>query len=136
MKIKNFIKSTWEVPQNAIGAFIQKICKAELYTTYEDANVYCWNCHNGLSLGKHIFVPSSFNETPPDNLSSARWNFIMHEYGHTLQSKRLGWFYLPAIVLPSMIWLAFFGGYRRKTGTSYYDFYTEKWANKLGGVDR
>ena len=57
---------------------------------------------------------------------------IKHEYGHTIQSKYLGWLYLPVIALPSLIWAGFFGWYREDNGIDYYDFYTEKWANKLG----
>ena len=40
---------------------------------------------------------------------------------------------LPVIGLPSFIWAA--GGWKRKKKKgSYFDFYTESWADRLGGV--
>jgi hypothetical protein len=37
------------------------------------------------------------------------------------------------IGLPSIIWNKFFAEYRKQNKVSYYDFWVEKWANKLGG---
>ena len=133
MKFKEFIKATWEFPQNALGFIVNRIYKATPYTTYKDANVYSWKQNGGMSLGKYIFVP--FENTIDPTLYGIQ-EYIKHEYGHTIQSKYLGWFYLLVIGLPSIIWCSCFEGYRVRTGKSYYDFYTESWANKLGGVDR
>lgn len=135
MKIKNFIKATWELPQNVLGAIVKNVCKAELYTTYKDANVYCWGIYSAMSLGKYIFFPSYYKETPPENMHPSILHTIKHEYGHTVQSHYLGWFYLLVIGAPSLIWAWCFDKYRVRTKTSYYDFYTEKWANQLGGVE-
>lgn len=135
-----FIKATWELPQNALGSIVKKVCKATSYGTYKDAEVYTWHIPGGMSLGKYIFVP--FETDGLMYYDDSRYyradyveNFIKHEYGHTIQSKYLGWFYLLVIGLPSLIWAQCFEGYRQKNNVSYYDFYTEKWANKLGGVD-
>ena len=145
MKFLNFIKATWELPQNTLGAIVKKVCKAQplrCYANYKDANVYSWNIPGGISLGKYIFVPFTFNGIGYSSINGdyapIRYvdNFIKHEYGHTVQSKYLGWFYLLVIGAPSLIWAQCFEEYRQKTGKSYYDFYTEKWANKLGGVER
>ena len=124
MKIKKFIKAIWEFPQNAIGFIVKKIVKAEHVFDLTDACVHYWNIKGGLSLGKYIFVQRDMS-----------WMIIKHEYGHTIQSKYLGWLYLPVIALPSLIWAGFFDEYRRKNNVSYYDFYTEKWANKLVGIE-
>ena len=45
-----------------------------------------------------------------------------------MQSQKLGWFYLFIIGIPSILnaWLRF--------TKCYYDFYTEKWANKLANL--
>lgn len=130
MKIKSFIKSIWEIPQNIVGAIVKKVCKATPLGDYKDATVYSWNGKNGVSLGKYIFVP--FTKFTPD--SPSFMHYIQHEYGHTVQSRYLGWLYLPVISLPSLIWAGCFDKYRKKTGVDYYDFYTESWANKLGGL--
>ena len=59
---------------------------------------------------------------------------LVHEYGHTIQSALLGWLYLPVIVLPSVLWFSLpaLRRYRKKHRRSYYAFYTERWANRLG----
>lgn len=119
------MKVIWQLPQNLLGRVIKKIVKAEYRCNYKDAVVYSCGLRNGLSLGKYIFVPHKADE-----------DYIKHEYGHTVQSKYLGWFYLLAIGLPSAIWSGCCKAYRKKYNVSYYDFYTEKWADKLGGVER
>lgn len=73
----------------------------------------------GVSLGKYIIV----NQWMPTKE-------IMHEYGHCIQSRYLGWLYLIVIGLPSLLWAMFY------RGKNYYSFYTERWADKLGGVNR
>ena len=46
----------------------------------------------------------------------------------------LGPIYLIVIVIPSCLWAWLGEKYREKNDVSYYAFYTEKWANKLGGA--
>lgn len=128
-KLKKLIIATWELPQNTVGAIVKKIFKAKYHLTYNGAKVYTWKFLGGMSLGNYIFI----YEPIVDKASGA--NMIKHEYGHTLQSKYLGWLYLLVIGLPSLIWAWGFEGYRTKRGKSYYSFYTESWANKLGGVN-
>ena len=129
-KLKKFILATWELPQNVIGFIVKKIFKANFKMSYNDANVYTWNVLGGMSLGNYIFVYE-----PIVNKDYGA-EMIKHEYGHTIQSKYLGWLYLLIIGLPSIIWAQCFDGYRTKHGKSYYSFYTEAWADKLGGVER
>ena len=130
--IKDYFKCLWELPQNLLGRIIKKVCKTTHYTDYNDSIVYSWDIDGGMSLGRYIFVPF-YNISPTTKYAS---ELIKHEYGHRVQSKYLGWLYLLVIGLPSLIWAQCFGWYRKKTGKSYYDFYTEKWADKLGGVER
>lgn len=61
---------------------------------------------------------------------------LKHEWGHTLQNFLLGPLYLIVIGIPSIVWATFFEKYRRRTGTNYYSFYTEAWAERWGGVER
>ena len=136
----NVIKAIWELPQNTLGWIVKKISKATSYGTYKDAEVYTWHISGGMSLGKYIFVPFETDGLMyyDDNHYYRRdyvENFIKHEYGHTIQSKYLGWLYLLVIGLPSLIWAQCFEWYWSREGKSYYDFYPEKWANKLGGVE-
>lgn len=123
---------SWEILQNLVAKFVMLISKAKPLTTYKDAKVYTWIFGGGMSLGEHIFVDL---KTYDPNKKSHR-NYIQHEYGHTVQSKMLGPLYLFVIGLPSLIWAACFDKYREKNNISYYEFYTEKWADKLGEVNR
>lgn len=123
--MKRFLLILWQLPQYILGTIIKVIIKAKSSRNYKDAKIYYWNNKGGMSLATNIFVHDNFGEKD-----------IMHEYGHTIQSRYLGWFYLIIIGLPSFIWASCFEWYRKKTGTSYYDFYTEQSADKLGGVDR
>ena len=141
MKLKNFIKSTWELPQNLLGALVVKIFNAKYDSTYEDATIFTWNQDGGMSLGKYIFLPFKTNTTIVDgtikrDLTRYQLEVLKHEYGHTIQSKYLGWFYLLVVGLPSFIWANCFVEYRRKTGKDYYSVFPENWANKLGGVNK
>lgn len=135
VKIKSFIKNClsylWELPQNLLGLVVKKVSKATYYVTYKDATVYSWNLFGAISLGRYIFLP--FKDVSPERVLVQ--HYIKHEYGHSIQSKYLGWLYLIVIGLPSFIWANCFNRYRQKSGKTYYDFYTEKWANKLGGVE-
>jgi hypothetical protein len=124
MQIKKMLFAIWELPQNIVGWIVMKVFKAKYRSTYRDVGLYYWDIDGGMSLGRYIFLPKK----------GADMSFLHHEYGHTIQSKYLGWLYLLVIGLPSLIWAWCFEEYRRKTNTSYSWFYTERWADKLGGV--
>ena len=89
------------------------------------AGIWGWKSHAGLSLtNQFVFV----NE-------DCSMDTYRHEWGHCRQSFLLGWLYLPAIGLPSIVW----AGLKRLglfKDIDYYAFYTEKWADRLGGVKR
>lgn len=121
------IQWTWCLPQNLVGAVTYLITKIQKCPTerYNETFITRWKLSGGISLGQFIFVSESAGE-----------NTIKHEYGHSRQSLRLGWLYLFIIGLPSICWAAFGTKYRAKHGISYYDFFTERNADKLGGVER
>lgn len=115
----------WTLPQQIIGFIGYLIFRKGYKFKYNNALIIeVPNKYGSVSLGNFIFVSDATDEET-----------IKHEYGHTLQSYRLGWLYLFIIGIPSIIWAAFFEGYRQKRGVSYYAFYTERWANELGGVN-
>ncbi len=121
------IQWTWCLPQNLLGLFVFLITKLQgaKNEKYKDAFVTRWKHSSGLSLGQFIFVPETTSHET-----------IQHEYGHTVQSNFLGPLFLIIIGLPSIIWAGCFNHYRIKHNISYYQFYTEKWADALGGVKR
>lgn len=129
--MKKFLLAIWEAPQKALAHLIIWLSGAEKAGEYKDAQLYFWKWSGGMSLSTHIFLPF-------DELDGTEWEeeYIKHEYGHSIQSKYLGPFYLLVVGLPSIIWAGCFKGYRRKKGISYYSAYPENWADKLGGVKR
>ena len=127
------LSAIWEWPQKLIGAIVKKLSRAVPFTVYNETQVYSWKWKGGISLGNSIFIPYSTSCSPSDSLVL---KYIKHEYGHTCQSHMLGWFYLLVIGLPSIIWAGCFKEYRKKNNISYYSFFTEKWADQLGGVVR
>jgi len=113
--------------QNILGLLLFLIFAKEKHEIYRCALVTRWKYDYGLSLGSFIFIP----EKCPHRM-------LEHEYGHTIQSAVLGPFYIPVIALPSIIWCRIKPAGRswRSGRRSYYDFFTEKWADSLGHVDR
>ncbi len=114
----------WGFPQTLLG-FAVFLCtvKAPRYH-YHGAIVTEWKKRTGLSLGLFLFVPEG--EEGKD--------FLVHEYGHTIQSLLLGPLYLIVIGIPSVLWcnLPCFAILRSQRRISYQKLYTERWANRLG----
>lgn len=126
--MKKILYFIWGLPQNIIGLIMFLSLKhlAVKQEKYNHTTVLFFNKNLGaVSLGMFIFVFSNFGESTD--------YVVRHEFGHSLQSIILGPLYLLIIGLPSIIWAGFFDNYRRKHKISYYDFYPERWANKLGG---
>lgn len=122
------INWTWCLPQNLVALIVLLFVKVHDKRYLYKATVYHTDLICGsVSLGNHIF------------LCMSHWNkedVLKHEYGHCVQSYILGPLYLLVIGLPSLIWAGCFDNFRTKHGISYYWFYTEKWANKIAGLDK
>lgn len=122
MRMLRFIH---ELPQNLLGLLLRQIYKGN-DSEYNDVIVRrSLKMQGGISLGRYIIV-SQF----------ASKETVMHEYGHCLQSRRLGWLYLLVIGLPSIVWAGLYGRLVKRTKNGYYRWYTERWADRLGGVER
>lgn len=125
-KILDIILYLWQLPQNLAGLLLVLVLKPEDSYQFNRARLYyATRMRGGISLGRYIIVRSAMR----DYTGRTEW----HEYGHSRQSMFLGPLYLLVIGLPSLLWAAV---WQPGHGSSYYDFYTEKWADKLGGVDR
>lgn len=125
----SFLMYLHQLPQNLLGFALYLY-----YQGYEEMRQVGYNdvvvvkspkMRGGISLGQYVIVSRDANlET------------IYHELGHCKQSQILGWLYLIVIGLPSIIWAALYGIKEIRERWSYYDFYTERWANELGEETR
>ena len=75
-----------------------------------------------------IVLPKGFSKTYYDKT-------VAHEHGHNIQSIMFGWLYLIFIGIPS-ICLNLLARKFKVISDKYYTLYPEKWADKLGGVER
>lgn len=119
----SFILFVWQLPQNLLGLAYKLILRGEK-KILDQKGAYFYiapTMRGGLSLGKYIFLSKSSGYEEPA---------YDHEFGHCLQSRMLGPLYLLVIGIPSGLHCILHDGTK-----NYYDFWTEKWANKLGGID-
>lgn len=124
---KRYLLFFWELPQLILAFILYCILRTKIISCikYNDARVYITRGFpGGISLSFVIFLNKN---------SAAGMKSIKHEYGHTLQSLRLGWLYLIVIGIPSItrviIWNIF-----KLESKKYYEGYPENWANRLGGA--
>ena len=126
-----FINYIWQLPQNLLGMLYKDCISDDIITRVNcDATDYeCYLTRNGggVTLGRYIFVNQNYTDLS---------NVILHEIGHTKQSRILGPLYLIIIGIPSISW----AGLRRLIPAlkkiNYYSLYTENWANKLMGLNK
>lgn len=119
---------TWCLPQTLLGLVAGLVATLVLggrVSPFHGASVVRtprFRKLGGVCLGPVILVADT--ATP---------ELVRHEWGHFRQHLRLGPLYLLVIGLPSVThaaWHAWRGG----GFPSYFHFYTEAWADALGGV--
>ena len=118
----------WQLPQNLVGLVFgwflkEKRRHSNLPGLPEDIRlVTASNMYGGISLGNFVYCRAPVYD-----------RMVRHEYGHCRQSRILGPFYLLVIGLPSLLWALWWTPGR---SVGYYSFYTERWADRMGGVKR
>jgi hypothetical protein len=112
-----------QLPQHILAKILIKLYNMKKIDSIGTADIYTGDFNFGVSLGDYILLGKYYiNEVT-----------IHHEYGHTLQSHKLGWFYLLLVGIPSAALNIFT---RLFPDTKYYEKYPEKQADKLGGVHK
>ena len=132
MKVLLIISAvTWELPQTLLALiliiFYKGIKEIHFYkSTWFVKTKKSYN-HKGaraVSLGRIILIDDAL-------YNNVRWK--KHEYGHTIQSLFLGWFYLIVVGFFSyghnFIWRKAWQGKKL-----YWDMFPENWADDLGQV--
>ncbi|MBQ4192132.1 MAG: hypothetical protein II647_02065 [Bacteroidales bacterium] len=111
----------WQLPQNILGEILSLYYGARKGHDYRGVKLhYSTSIPGGISLGRHIIINDRNRNDEYEK---------MHEWGHTRQSLMLGWLYLAVIGLPSILWAS-------RPRRDYFSFWTERWADTLGGVRR
>ena len=112
---------TWGSVQSLVGAVMFLCFVGKKHYIFHGAVVTEWNYGGSVSLGQFIFLSKGRDDVRP------------HEFGHSIQSLILGPLYLLVIGLPSVLWagLPVCRSVRCRRRMSYFDFYTERWADRL-----
>jgi hypothetical protein len=119
----------WELPQILLATVLYAIMKKRIIQAmdYKNSKVYfVKDFPGGVSLSFIIFL----NDIDLNNQRA-----IKHEYGHTIQSLYLGWFYLFIVGVPSIIRAKIWNHYKLED-KKYYEGFPENWADSLGGVNK
>ena len=121
---------TFGIVQTILGLFVFLIHRRERHYIYHGAIATECKENFNISLGLFIFVGEHNTGEKTEHLRKT----LAHEYGHTIQSLLLGPLYLFVIGIPSWMWcnIPYFRKLRKEKNISYYSFYTEKWADRLG----
>ena len=126
----------WELPQNIIGAFLFTFFRlfSDTIILDEDDSLEMFSpmMRGAISLGNFRIYAYNYAFNSAWYVQLVR----RHEKGHRRQSKMLGPLYLIVIGLPSLIWATLHSFCKPISKIDYYWFYTEKWADKIGGVKR
>ena len=133
----NVLLYLWQLPQNLLGLLVILFTKARPYPVVMNGDsfksIYLTRKYSmGVSLGNYIIFGRH------GLLSVVKVN---HERGHQKQSKILGPLYLILIGLPSILGNIFDRLFHKNWSNAeridwYYDQPWEKWADKLGNVNR
>lgn len=119
------IMNAWQLPQNLLGLLLLLYLRGESRHRLGSIRFYYSKGFPGcVTLGEYIIVGTQREIT------------VKHEFGHILQSRYLGPLYLLVIGIPSLTWAGLRMIVPALKEKDYYSFYTEKWADKLGGVKR
>ena len=137
----NVLLYIWQLPQNIVGLFVIFFTNPEKKIKMDTGNMrYIANrMSGGRSLGKYSIINSIYTRKCKNDEDIKNLDVSKHEaLGHGKQSRWLGPFYLPVVGLQSIIWASLYGNSKwfPYTKNGYYKFWTEKWADKLGGVIR
>lgn len=115
----------WEFPQCLLGFILTKIYDVKYSETYKGIDVYKGKFPGGISLGLYILMQEDGSDKTKN-----------HEWGHTRQSLRWGWLYLPTVGIVSFTWCSLrytIPGWKDK---DYYSIWPENKADEYGNVKR
>ena len=121
------VQCTWGILQTLAGAVMFLVLIRRKHYFYRCCIVTEWHRAESTSLGMFVFLSDSLDGKHKEDVT-------IHEYGHTIQSLMLGVLYLFVIGVPSSVWcmMPYFQRRRMRKNISYFSFWPERWANRLG----
>lgn len=124
--IREFILYIWQFPQNLLALLLLLFYKREkLYHKLNGRKFYfTTEMPSGISLGNYIIMNRQDKE-----------DGMKHEYGHSIDSRRLGPIYLIVVGIPSLLG-NIYSRIFKKSNEWYYNLPWEKSADINGGVVR
>ena len=132
------VQGTWGILQTLLGLINFIIHIRDRHYFYHGSIITEWNDKSSVSLGMFVFVTKEpyFYDKLKDEYTKEELSrrLRVHEYGHTIQSLILGPLYLIVMGIPSTLWgfLPNLNKKRKDEQISYFSFFTEAWANRLG----
>lgn len=118
---------TWGFPQSLLGLIYRLVYKNCPRTEYRGTIVTHWPKSGSMGVGMFLFLGTNGG-------AEHKAQVLVHEFGHSVQSLILGPLFLPIMGIPSFLWanLPLCRRLRNEKGISYYKFYPERNANRLG----
>lgn len=99
-------KWTFGIVNSLIGKFTADVCniigKVD-NVTYLDGMAAV----SGVSPGNSAFTIGHYSMGPKGYVADWRDHLFVHEYGHYIQTQRMGWLYFPAVAIPNLMSAAF-----------------------------
>jgi len=124
MKLILFI---WQLPQHILAFFLMLLSRGKVKEGTVTYRAVPLLGRSAVTLGQFTFAGWKLDKYT-----------LAHEYGHSIQSKYLGWLYLPLVGIPSIL-RCIYKIVMRKSSVWYQSGYPEKWATELGfkklGID-
>ena len=123
--IFRLLQWTWGLPQTLLGFILSRLRRDDPREEYHNCVVVRWDQRGSMSCGMYLFIGKNADS-----------RVYVHEFGHSVQSAILGPLFLPVMGIPSFLWCNFPAAkkLRRDKGVSYYAFYPESTANRLGSL--
>ena len=138
--LQAFTRFWWELPQLWAGYMVSQwrvifgqIDRVESLggVTFAIAEKSPGGVSMGMSLGPYvnIWLPEGVIGDFDRHVRLHSGQLLMHEFGHTVDSMRWGWLYVPVIGLPSLLsqWVEIV---TRGSRHQHRHLYAERWANR------
>ena len=139
--VQALTRFTWELPQLEVGYWVAqglnvlgKVERVDILDGVVFATGRSRKAHNyvGMSIGcfVNMWIPDRVGCDFEKYARHSPFNIYRHEYGHTVDSQRWGWLYLPVVGLGSLVSQAL--GLNPRVRHRHEDFWAERRADRLG----